>query len=140
MIKLPPKQFSPAGDKRESATQATAKVLTTKCEVGVLLKVVLNLIEKIENEGTANIFSIKVVRMLVQEYVSHLMQIISIGKYKEAIAESPYDGMFHLSIELNGWYILQNNEVIALSDRADAITEVSWKQWWWTFLWMLCNS
>jgi hypothetical protein len=108
--------------------------------VGVLLKVVLNLIEKIENEGTANIFSIKVVRMLVQEYVSHLMQIISIGKYKEAIAESPYDGMFHLSIELNGWYILQNNEVIALSDRADAITEVSWKQWWWTFLWMLCNS
>jgi hypothetical protein len=112
-------------DIAKEAAQATAKALTTKREAGVLPKAVLDLIEKIENEGAANIFSIKVVRTPVQEYVSHLMQIISIGKYKEAIAESPYDGMFHLSILLNGRYILQKNEVIALSDGADAITEKS---------------
>ena len=115
-------------DIAKEAAQAAAKELTTKREAGVLPKVVLDLMERIESEGdgsAANITSMKVVRTPVEEYVCHLMQIISIGKYKEAISESPHDQMFHLSLMLNGHYILQKNEVISLSDGMGIIAEES---------------
>lgn len=57
-----------------------------------------------------------VVRTPIQEYVGTIMNVISIGKYKEAMADSPYDCMFHLSLCINGRYILEKNESIALSD------------------------
>mmetsp|Transcript_22325 Transcript_22325/g.48560 ORF Transcript_22325/g.48560 Transcript_22325/m.48560 type:complete len:327 (+) Transcript_22325:60-1040(+) len=121
--------------KRDIARDAaitTAKALTTKREAGELPLAVTELIETIEqNDGDApsaacNITDMVVVRTPVQDYVGHLMQIISIGKYKDAIAESPYDRMFHLSVLINGKYVLQKNEVIDLSDGgAASVTEES---------------
>ncbi|KAL3785818.1 hypothetical protein ACHAW5_007958 [Stephanodiscus triporus] len=94
----------------------TAKELTTKREAGLLPKAVMDLIEAMEGGGVGTVESMTVVRTPVQEYVCRLMDVISIGKYREAIAESPYDTMFHLSLLINGRYRLEKNEVITLSD------------------------
>lgn len=116
-------------DIARDAAIATAKALTTKREAGVLPMTVTDLIECIESEGGgsgASITDMLVVRTPVQEYVRNLMQIISIGKYKDAIEESPYDRMFHLAVLINGQYVLQKNEVIDLTDGGSAsITEES---------------
>ena len=93
----------------------TAKVLTTKREAGLLPKAVVDVIEAMEAEGVV-IERMMVVRTPVQEYVGRLMNVITIGKYSDAIAQSPYDGMFHLSLLINGRYKLEKNEVITLSD------------------------
>lgn len=115
--------------KRDIARDAaitTAKALTTKREAGKLPLAVTELIERIEQTDRYNITEMVIVRTPVQEYVGHLIQIISIGKYRDAIAESPYDRMFHLSVLIDGKYILQKNEVIDLTDDgAASVTEES---------------
>ena len=93
----------------------TAKALTTKREAGVLPKAAVDVIEAMEAGGVV-VERMMVVRTPVQEYVGHLMDVITIGKYSDAIAKSPYDGMFHLSLLINGRYKLEKNEVITLSD------------------------
>jgi hypothetical protein len=93
----------------------TAKALTTKREAGMLPKAVVDVIEAMEAEGVV-VERMMVVRTPVQEYVGRLMNVITIGKYSDAIAQSPYDGMFHLSLLINGRYKLEKNEVITLSD------------------------
>ena len=69
----------------------TAKELTTKREPGLLPKAVVDLIEAIEDGVVGTVEDMTVVHTPVQEYICHLMNIISIGKYKEAITESSYD-------------------------------------------------
>eukprot|EP00571_Detonula_confervacea_P017064 CAMPEP_0172309248 /NCGR_PEP_ID=MMETSP1058-20130122/9602_1 /TAXON_ID=83371 /ORGANISM="Detonula confervacea, Strain CCMP 353" /LENGTH=703 /DNA_ID=CAMNT_0013021843 /DNA_START=119 /DNA_END=2230 /DNA_ORIENTATION=+ len=101
-------------DIAKNAALITAKALTTKRESGVLPKAVLDIIQLLEGKGET-IEKMMVVRTPVQEYVGRMMNIVSIGKYKKAIAESPYDRMFHLSLVINERYVLQKNEVIALS-------------------------
>ena len=93
----------------------TAKALTTKREAGLLPRAVLDVIDAMEAEG-ATVDRMMVVRTPVQEYVGRLMDVITIGKYSEALEKSPYDGMFHLSLLINERYKLEKNEVITLSD------------------------
>ncbi|KAL7535666.1 hypothetical protein ACHAXR_006655 [Thalassiosira sp. AJA248-18] len=95
-----------------------AKELTTKREDGVLPKAVSDFIRQIEQEGggSGTIERMVVIRTPVQEYVGKLMQILSFGKYRDVISESYYDRMFHLSLLINGRYVLQKNEVISLTD------------------------
>ena len=93
----------------------TTHAITTKREAGILPKSVLDILDKMENEYIT-VTSMIVVRTPIQEYVGTIMNVISIGKYKEAMADSPYDCMFHLSLCINGRYILEKNESIALSD------------------------
>ena len=69
----------------------TAKELTKKREAGLLPKAVVDLIEAMEDGGVGTVEDMTVMRTPVQEYVCHLMNIISIGKYRDAIAESSYD-------------------------------------------------
>jgi hypothetical protein len=94
----------------------TANAVTTKREPGILPKSVLDILDKLENEHVT-VTSMIVVRTPIQEYVGTIMNVISIGKYKEVMANSPYDCMFHLSLCINGRYILEKNESIALSDK-----------------------
>lgn len=98
-----------------------AKELTSKRKDGVLPKAVSDLIQKIDDAGESTIERMVVVRTPVQAYVGQLMQIVSIGKYRDVISESYYDKMFHLAILINGRYILQKNEVIALTDSGDSL-------------------
>ena len=69
----------------------TAKELTKKREAGLLPKAVVDLIEAMEDGVVGTVEDMTVVHTPVQEYICHLMNIISIGKYKEAITESSYD-------------------------------------------------
>ena len=71
----------------QNITQEIAKEFT-KREPGVLPKHVQGLIHKID---AATIERMVVVRTPVEEYVGHLMQVLSIGKYRETIKESYYD-------------------------------------------------
>mmetsp|Transcript_19235 Transcript_19235/g.35383 ORF Transcript_19235/g.35383 Transcript_19235/m.35383 type:complete len:313 (+) Transcript_19235:33-971(+) len=93
-----------------------AKELTTKREDGVLPKAVSDFIQKIEVGKGETIERMVVVRTPVEAYVGKLMHIVSLGKYRDVISESYYDKMFHLSLLINGRYVLQKNEVIALTD------------------------
>lgn len=75
----------------QNITQEIAQEFT-KREPGVLPKHVQDLIHTIENEeNAATIERMVVVRTPVEEYVGHLMQVLSIGKYRETIKESYYD-------------------------------------------------
>lgn len=94
----------------------TMHAITTKREAGILPKSVLDILDKIESE-CITVTSMIVVRIPIQEYVGTIMNVITIGKYKEVMADSPYDCMFHLSSCINGRYILEKNENIALSDK-----------------------
>ena len=94
----------------------TANAITTKREAGILPRSVLDILDKMESE-CMTVTSMIVVRTPIQEYVGTIMNVISIGKYKEVMADSPYDCMFHLSLCINGRYILEKNESIALSDK-----------------------
>lgn len=71
----------------QNITQEIAKEFT-KREPGVLPKHVQGLIHKID---AATIERMVVVRTPVEECVGHLMQVLSIGKYRETIKESYYD-------------------------------------------------
>jgi hypothetical protein len=97
----------------------TANAVTTKREPGILPKSVLDILDKMESEHVT-VTSMIVVRTPIQEYVGTIMNVISIGKYKEVMANSPYDCMFHLSLCINGRYILEKNESIALSDKGSS--------------------
>lgn len=98
-------------------TLQLAKELTTKREDGVLPKAVLDFIQQIEVGKGETIERMVVVRTPVEAYVGKLMHIVSLGKYRDVISESYYDKMFHLSLLINGRYVLQKNEVISLTDR-----------------------
>ena len=89
--------------------------LTTKREPGLLPRAVVDVLDAMEDEGVI-VRDMMVVRTPVQEYVCHLMDVITIGKYSEVLENSPYDGMFHLSLLINMRYKLEKNEVITLSD------------------------
>lgn len=93
-----------------------AKELTTKRKDGILPKAVSDQLQQIEEIGGNTIERMVVVRTPVQAYVGELMQIVSLGKYRDAISSSYYDTMFHLSLLINGRYVLQKNEVISLTD------------------------
>jgi len=60
-----------------TSLRKTAKELTMKREAGLLPKAVVDLIEAMEDGGVGT--------------VEDMMNIISIRKYREAIAESSYD-------------------------------------------------
>lgn len=93
-----------------------AKELTTKRKDGVLPKAVSDCIQRIEERGDSEIDRMVLVRTPVKTYVGQLMQIVSFGAYKDVISGSDYDTMFHLSILINGRYVLEKNEVIVLRD------------------------
>eukprot|EP00581_Thalassiosira_minuscula_P012280 CAMPEP_0183718128 /NCGR_PEP_ID=MMETSP0737-20130205/11469_1 /TAXON_ID=385413 /ORGANISM="Thalassiosira miniscula, Strain CCMP1093" /LENGTH=330 /DNA_ID=CAMNT_0025947625 /DNA_START=43 /DNA_END=1035 /DNA_ORIENTATION=- len=92
------------------------KELTTKRKDGVLPKTVSDLLRQIKANREETIERMVVVRTPVQSYVGKLMQVVSLGKYNDVLSESSYDQMFHLSLLINGRYVLQKNEVISLSD------------------------
>lgn len=98
----------------------TAKELTTKREAGALPKAVTDLIGKIDGIDE-KIERMLVVRTPVSEFVGKLLQVASMGKYRDAVANSPYDEMFHLSLLINGRYNLEKNEVISLTDTGPSV-------------------
>ncbi|KAL7548911.1 hypothetical protein ACHAWF_012871 [Thalassiosira exigua] len=91
-----------------------------KREAGVLPRDARKLLDRVEGRGET-IEKMIVVRTPVQSYVGKLMQIASVGKYQKVIAESPYDGMFHLSLFINERYCLQKNEVISFTEAEPSI-------------------
>lgn len=101
-----------------------ARELTTKRKDGVLPKAVSDHIQQIEQRGEDTIERMVVVRTPVQAYVGKLMQIVSLGTYKDVISDSNYDTMFHLSLLINGRYVLQKNEVIVLTDTGESSRNV----------------
>jgi len=94
-----------------------------KRKEGVLPKSVQEMMGTMEKSGEDKITTMQIIRKPVEEYVKVLLQGISKGTYKEAVAESPYDKMFHLSVRLNGKYRLEKNEVISLSVAADKLED-----------------
>lgn len=104
------------GDKIEHF--ATTVFDQFKRKEGELPKKVRDMIESMEKKGEDTITQMQIIRKPVEEYVKILLQGISKGSYDDAVKNSPYDKMFHLSMRLNGKYRLEKNEVISLSHAA----------------------
>lgn len=79
------------------------------------------LLSEVGNEG---IHSLLVVRTPLSKFVTTLLNTISLGAYDKAVRESSYEKMFHLSMLLNGDYILEKNGVVSFT-RGDPIRKGS---------------
>lgn len=103
-------------DKIKGVAGNVMHTLTSKREPGVLPLPVQEKIAELEKAGVDTVTTLQLIRKPMDEYVKELLQGISLGAYKDAVKDSPYDEMFHLSLLINGKYRLEKNEVIALSD------------------------
>ena len=68
----------------------------------------------LKKNGDEKITKITIVRTPVESFVQNLMQVISAGKFKQAVKKTGYDDMFHLSLIINDKYILDKQEVVKL--------------------------
>jgi len=68
----------------------------------------------LKKDGTELVKKITIVRTPVESFVQNLMQVISLGKFKQAVKKTGYDDMFHLSLIINDKYTLDKQEVVKL--------------------------
>ena len=64
--------------------------------------------------GSEPITSLTVARAPIQSFVKSLLNVVSLGTYQKAVHDSSYDSMFHLSLLINGRYILDKQAVVKL--------------------------
>jgi hypothetical protein len=69
----------------------------------------------LETIGNEKVSSIKLVRTPLSKASEFLLNVASFGQLKEKMKEANIDKLFHLSMLINGKYILEKNEVIMLT-------------------------
>jgi hypothetical protein len=74
-------------------------------------------LKKLKAIGKDGITSLQVFRTPLSGYVQTLLGVITLGRFKSAVEESPYDAMVHVGLLINDKYILEKNEEIVLRDR-----------------------
>jgi len=73
-----------------------------------------NVRNTLKKNGDELVKKITIVRTPVESFVQNLMQVISFGKFKQAVKKTGYDDMFHLSLIINDKYTLDKQEVVKL--------------------------
>jgi len=72
----------------------------------------------IKDLGNYRIKKVVIVRSPIKSYIKYLLNVISFGKFLEALKQTPYDKLFHLSMNIeleNGQVIsVEKNEVIEI--------------------------
>ena len=68
--------------------------------------------------GIANepITSIEVIRTPIESYINNVLNAISLGAFKKAVATLGYDKLFHLSLYINKKYVFHKIEVLTLDN------------------------
>ena len=69
------------------------------------------LLQSISNE---TITSLECVRTPIESYIDNVLNAISFGKWKQAVKQSGYDRLFHLSLFINKTYVFHKIEVLTL--------------------------
>lgn len=72
-----------------------------------------NLLAKIQNEP---ITSIKIVRTPIESYINRTLQLVSGGSWRDAIKNTGYDTLFHLSLFINNKYVYHKIETTTLAE------------------------
>eukprot|EP01063_Lacrimia_lanifica_P033811 TRINITY_DN612_c1_g6_i1.p1 TRINITY_DN612_c1_g6~~TRINITY_DN612_c1_g6_i1.p1 ORF type:complete len:250 (+),score=87.74 TRINITY_DN612_c1_g6_i1:60-809(+) len=94
-----------------------------KREDGVLPEAVVECLAEAEAAGP--IYKLTLVRTPIDAYVNVLMNMLSMGEYKHAMENSPYDTMFHLLLLINDRFVMQKNEVICLDENLKVLKDES---------------
>jgi len=68
--------------------------------------------------GIANepITSMEVIRTPIESYINNVLNAISLGAFKKAVATLGYDKLFHLSLYINKKYVFHKIEVLTLDN------------------------
>lgn len=83
-----------------------------KRQAGLLPPKSRELLSKIQNEP---ITSMIVVRTPIESYINKTLQLVSGGKWQDAVAQTGYDTLFHLSLYINNKYVFHKIEVTTLA-------------------------
>ena len=67
--------------------------------------------------GSEPVKSIKIVRTPIEKFIKGLLNVISLGKYDQAVKESGYEEMLHLSLFINETYTLDKQAVVVLAKK-----------------------
>lgn len=68
----------------------------------------------LSKNGNEKVNTLKVVRTPISNVLKELLNLVSLGNFEKAVKTSNYDKMFHLSLYINGKYILDKQEVVKL--------------------------
>jgi len=84
------------------------------------------LVRKILSQiGDEKVESLQLVRTPLSKISRFLLNIASFGQLESKLKESNIDDLFHLSLFINGKYVLEKNEVIKLARNPNEIKENS---------------
>ena len=108
----------PVGTAKEELTE----FLTTKRAVGKYSPSMTRLLKKI---GKEKVESVQVVRTPLQKFLTTILDLVSLGAYKKAVASSGYDSMFHLALWINNKYSLDKQAVVVLSTTSPIVEDKS---------------
>lgn len=75
--------------------------------------------------GNEKIESLQLVRTPLSKISRFLLNIASFGQLESKLKESNIDDLFHLSLLINGKYVLEKNEVIKLTRNPNEVKENS---------------
>lgn len=90
--------------------QVYNKILPQR-EAGKLRPKSRKLMEQIAQEP---ITSLDVIRTPIENYISNILQVVSLGKWQNAVRSQGYDKLFHLSLLINKKYVWHKIEVLTL--------------------------
>jgi hypothetical protein len=77
----------------------------------------------LEKFGNETVSSITIARVPLSSFVTNLLNLISLGTYKKAVQESPYEKMFHLFLVLNSKFTLEKNSVLNFVESTSALSQ-----------------
>lgn len=91
--------------------RAVVDKLLPQRQAGKLSPKSRTLLQSISNE---TITSLECVRTPIESYIDNVLNAISFGKWKQAVKQSGYDRLFHLSLFINKTYVFHKIEVLTL--------------------------
>ena len=66
----------------------------------------------LEAHGEEAVSSLTVIRTPVQSAISTVLNVVTLGAFKAALAKYNYDQLFHLAIEVNSRYVIEKNATV----------------------------
>jgi predicted GIY-YIG superfamily endonuclease len=96
---------------KKKATEFIERVAPLR-KSGILPPSSRQLLERIRDEP---ITSMQVIRTPINSIVNTLLNVISLGQFKDALTKLGYDRAMHLTLFINNKYIFEKNEVINLA-------------------------
>lgn len=91
--------------------RAVVDKLLPQRQAGKLSPKSRTLLQGITNE---TITSLECVRTPIESYIDNVLNTLSFGKWKQAVKQTGYDRLFHLSLFINKTYVFHKIEVLTL--------------------------